>query len=507
MSNTKDTDRRRLLVRIFAFLSIVSFDIIIGRNSNNYTTTTSLFFDGHNANSSKNITNNYIHTINNDYTSRNNDTIRISFQLHDPTIVPFTDLFSGNYGCKLGPLSTGGVRTGELPPSLLLGGQDMNGHVHGRVLDFTTTISNSLKILHIGDSVTFQIAQALDEMMGGTEKTRTNLWEAYKGGEGGTIVAPTRGGGINGAWRITALLSQAARGLPETKNKVGGGWNYYQSNYFLNHEYVTTNNEGGGITTVKKLDAVIFRVMHGWMSVEEITRERIIEAAMLANSILGAETIIFITAPFTNNVKDAHMYEGVCKVNEMIWDVAENWHHDHPESIVLVLDYAAYSNHVIWTNGIQLGYNISDPLTVKDPQVFDNEGVYMLERLNQKTCPPSIPMVCNKMPTSESGGAYCERNILFNDGMHMCTETMASRIGAAVACLLGCVYNRKGQSSSSSLVDSSVQLMQKESAATTKLETRIMKIRACERQCNAQFSSVLPVKENWINTTLASFAD
>ena len=508
MNNTKDTDRRRLSVRIFAFLAIVSFDIIIGRNSNYYTTTT-LFDDGHNAYSPKNITNNYIHTINNnsnDYQDRNNDTIRISFQLHDPTIVPFTDLFSGNYGCKVGPLRTGGVRTGELPPSLLLGGQDINGHVHGRVLDFTTTISNSLNILHIGDSVTIQIAQALDEMMGGTEQTRTNLWEAYKGGEGGTIVAPTRGGGINGAWRITALLSEAARGLPETKNKVGGGWNYHQSNYFLNHEYAT-NNDGGDITTVKKLDAVIFRVMHGWMSVEEITRERIIEAAMLANSILGAETIIFITVPFTNNVKDAHMYEGVSKVNEMIWDVAENWYHDHPESIVLVMDYAAYSNHIIWANARHIGYNVSDPLTVVDSKVFDSEGPkFILERLNQNVWPPSIPQVCSKKPTSESDGAYCERNILFNDGMHMCTETMSARVGAAVACLLGCVYNRKGQSSSS-LVDSSLERMQKESVATTKLKTRIMKIRACERQCNSQFMSVLPVKENWINTTLASFAD
>ena len=134
--------------------------------------------------------------------------------------------------------------------------------------------------------------------------------------------------------------------------------------------------------------------------------------------------------------------------------------------------------------------------------MFDSEGPkFILERLNQNVWPPSIPQVCSKKPTSESDGAYCERNFLFNDGMHMCTETMSARVGAAVACLLGCVYNRKG------LVDSSLERMQKESVATTKLKTRIMKIRACERQCNSQFMSVLPVKENWINTTLASFAD
>ena len=162
--------RRVSLTKLIAFLAIVSFSIynIIGstkhisytdaRDYNNY--------DHH------------IHTVK----DNQNDTIRISFQLHNPADVPFTDAFSGNHGCKLGPLSNNdGIRTDEIPSSLLLGHQ---GH-HGRVLDFTTTINNNLKILHIGDSVSIQISAAVDEMMGGNIlHSRSNIWEAFKGGEG-----------------------------------------------------------------------------------------------------------------------------------------------------------------------------------------------------------------------------------------------------------------------------------------------------------------------------------
>lgn len=142
------------------------------------------------------------------------------------------------------------------------------------------------------------------------------------------------------------------------------------------------------------MDVVIFRVMHGWMSVEQITRERVVEAAELAHSILGAETIIFLTVPFTNNVVDADMYAAVSKINDMIWDVANNWHLDHDNTHVLVMDYATYSNHIIWTNARHMGYNVSAPL-MADPKVFDIEGPnFILERLKQSVWPPSIPSKC-----------------------------------------------------------------------------------------------------------------
>lgn len=249
--------------------------------------------------------------------------------------------------------------------------------------------------------------------------------------------------------------------------------------------------------------------MHGWMTVEQITRERVVEAASMAHKVLGAQTIVFITAPFTNNVLTKETYEGVSNVNEMIHDVANKWHLEHADtnSTVLVMDYANYVNEVMWTNARHLGYkNVSDPLTVTNPKVYDEEGPnFLLERLNVKTWPPSIPQVCNKLPPPESDKAFCERNMLFADGMHMCTERLAARIGAGLACLLGCVYNRSTRDGSA-----------REELPQTN-PARIQKIRACEQQCNKQFLSVLPVKESWINvddpkkntaksTTLASFS-
>ena len=160
--------RRASLTKLCAFLAIVCFSIynIIGSTHISYTTASDYYSDHH------------IHTVK----DNQNDTIRISFQLHNPADVPFTDAFSGNHGCKLGPLpNNDGIRTEEIPSSLLLGHQ---GH-HGRVLDFTTTIKNNLKILHIGDSVSIQISAAVDEMMGGhILHSRSNIWEAFKGGEG-----------------------------------------------------------------------------------------------------------------------------------------------------------------------------------------------------------------------------------------------------------------------------------------------------------------------------------
>ena len=173
MSIKNQSQHRRVLTRICAFLSIVSFSIynIIGSTNHiSYTTVSDYnnYYSYHH----------HIHTIK----DNQNDTIRISFQLHNPADVPFTDAFSGNHGCELGPLpNNDGIRTDEIPSSLLLGHQGY----HGRVLDFTTTINNSLKILHIGDSVSIQISAAVDEMMGGhILHSRSNIWEAFKGGEG-----------------------------------------------------------------------------------------------------------------------------------------------------------------------------------------------------------------------------------------------------------------------------------------------------------------------------------
>lgn len=205
--------RRRLLIRAAAFLSIVCFDI---RNSARSADRTNIRPSPHSYDDSSD----HIQTIRQTGPSAEHDEVKISFQLHDPSAVPFFNLYAPKPWCPLGPLrppASGGARTGELPPSLSIAGGV------GRVLDFTTTISTSLKILHVGDSVTMQMAETLDEMMGGHElDSRKVLWDAgFGGANGGTIVAPTRGGGMNGGWRMTSLLHWAGQGMPDTKNRPG----------------------------------------------------------------------------------------------------------------------------------------------------------------------------------------------------------------------------------------------------------------------------------------------
>ena len=189
------------------------------------------------------------------------------------------EYLTANKACHIGDLTRylhGGQRTGILPPSLMLGGtldSHRNNPTHidiessgGRVLDFTTTISTNLKILNIGDSISIQIAQALDEMMGASElNSRSLLWESWNDADGGTLVAPTRGGGINGAWRMTGLLSQERQGLHQmavARNAHAhglaggaGGWNFHQVNPFLRHVYKYHERE----IKVGKIDVAIFR--------------------------------------------------------------------------------------------------------------------------------------------------------------------------------------------------------------------------------------------------------
>jgi len=76
------------------------------------------------------------------------------------------------------------VRGREIPSALWRGGlydiDDNRSDTHPLgVLDIGTTISTSLNILHIGDSVTQQIAGAMDEMLGAYELYfSTYLWRS-----------------------------------------------------------------------------------------------------------------------------------------------------------------------------------------------------------------------------------------------------------------------------------------------------------------------------------------
>jgi len=200
-----------------------------------------------------------------------------------------------------------------------------------------------------------------------------------------------------------------------------------------------------------------------------------------------------MTIPFTNNVLTVDEMNKVHHINAAIRDIAKGWHLRNSTGVkhVLVQEYGTYHNHIIWSNARHIGFNVSAPLMMTE-EMFHLEGpTFLYDRLqNGEEWKPSIAQVCSERNWLGTGKAKCNRNYLISDGMHICPETMATRYGVTVACLLGCVYNRK-----SSGVDNQQQHDEN-------------KLRACERECNEQFMSVMPVDESWIdsNSELASFS-
>jgi hypothetical protein len=209
----------------------------------------------------------------------------------------------------------------------------------------------------------------------------------------------------------------------------------------------------------------------------EITHNRLVEAVELSHKLLGAETVVLMTIPFTNNVDTVAEMNKVNRINDDIRDIAKGWHLRNSTGVkyVLVLEYGTYYNHIIWSNARHMGYNVSAPLMMTK-EMFDLEGpTFLYDRLqNGKEWKPSIAQVCSVQNWLGTDKAKCNRNYLFIDGMHICPETLATRYGVAVACLLGCVYNRKCSDDN-----------------RRRLEEN--KLRACELECNEQFISVMPV--------------
>ena len=170
------------------------------------------------------------------------------------------------------------------------------------------------------------------------------------------------------------------------------------------------------------------------------------------------------------------------------------------------MEYSMYAAHLIWTNGRHLGYDLTHPLELGyDESAFAAEDGFMFERLRDGSdWPPSIAMVCNDIESvSASRAKRCNRNRLFRDGMHVCSETVAHRYGAALACLLGCVYNRPpAETPTGGKRDGGGN----QTTVTADGDgARRDAMKRCEAACNRQFMSVLPIEEGWIGSYIAGF--
>eukprot|EP00581_Thalassiosira_minuscula_P001575 CAMPEP_0183734918 /NCGR_PEP_ID=MMETSP0737-20130205/45159_1 /TAXON_ID=385413 /ORGANISM="Thalassiosira miniscula, Strain CCMP1093" /LENGTH=582 /DNA_ID=CAMNT_0025968537 /DNA_START=140 /DNA_END=1888 /DNA_ORIENTATION=+ len=427
------------------------------------------------------------------------DNIRISFRLHDPKDVPYPDKFVGvpGYRCTDGP------DLADLPPTL-----------SGRtILNFTTTIATDLKIVFIGDSISEQFAAAFDAAVLGPGYEGNRLAQTYINGHGGinthtclSVAAPVRGGGVSSFWRIAALISMstwAGEYICEHKSRT---WNEGAAQTILDHQYSDSkelakrkfppakgiNKTSGLPNTVGAFDVIVLRLNHGWLTIAELTKERIVEAINLSKMNLGARTIIISTLPLNNNVLAPSDWEGVAKINQMVRDIARNWVPKEPGSAewVLVQEFGNFTNQVLRMNAehIKLTNSSTPDFSQKEWELGGTD--FLLKRLSAATYwYPSIAMVCAEQtfPTindKKKKVDECIRNKISRDGCHWCADTIGPRYSASVACLLGCVHNGREPSF---------------------VEDMGM-VRQCERSCNERFMSILPVEKKWIDNQMALFS-
>eukprot|EP00581_Thalassiosira_minuscula_P011811 CAMPEP_0183722994 /NCGR_PEP_ID=MMETSP0737-20130205/14760_1 /TAXON_ID=385413 /ORGANISM="Thalassiosira miniscula, Strain CCMP1093" /LENGTH=586 /DNA_ID=CAMNT_0025953243 /DNA_START=506 /DNA_END=2263 /DNA_ORIENTATION=- len=466
---------------------------------------------------------------------KDTNNIRISFRLQDVTELPHPHakfLSVPKYTC---PSSVG---SHPLPPSL---------SSPNSILNFTTSISTNLHILFMGDSVAQQFAQGfyaavLDTtssmgshvILDGMEmKNRVGLHVET------SLVAPTRGGGVVAYWRALSLMTEEMRGYVDYLKAKGEELRRHAypspsgrdanplvnvgpdeaGNVHYRSEVLVHGMDANETTTVMRsnatmqqtfrevgnMDACILRLPHGWIQLQDMTKDHIIQHINNCHTVAGATTVIVSTLPFNNNVETASDWEQLIAINQVIRDVAHSWNPpvNGTEGIgtVLVQEFGNFTNQILWHNARHIGYNLTLPnnfATTNTNASWERTGSeFLLHRMYpDRQYAPSISMVCGQTLDRWSSrnatppyGRACLPNMISRDGMHWCVESLGPRYSASVACLLGCVYNHNGGT-----------MYPTEEANDDGANVEglgLEDIRVCERECNEQFMSLVPVDESW----------
>jgi len=70
---------------------------------------------------------------------------------------------------------------------------------------------------------------------------------------------------------------------------------------------------------------MVFRIPHGWITFEEITKESVHETVRLARSIFGIHRFLFIDVPHINNVKTMQDMVDREQTNLMLQEIADSY--------------------------------------------------------------------------------------------------------------------------------------------------------------------------------------
>ncbi|KAL7476943.1 hypothetical protein ACHAW6_002769 [Cyclotella cf. meneghiniana] len=419
---------------------------------------------------------------------------QIAFRLHQPNdkYVNFPEKYElvSEYLCK---------NTSDLPFFL----------AQSCVLGFRVSISTSLKLVFIGDSIAGQLAQTFDTSVLDLDYIYSQSIKSHFTHKNKDIhvcvaeSAPIRGGGVSAYMRNNYMVSSDSMRQHVICEHGQPNWGLNTVYSLLDHQYSVKNHNHSNkpfnvsMQRVGRFDAAILEIPYGWIKdINLITKERIIEEVNLVGKYFGAETLIISTIAMKNNVKTLGRWQGVIKVNEIIREIASSWAPPQAGSDgvhwVLVQEFANYTNQLIWTNAKHIGCNVSS-LEFSSYGWEGQNAEFLMDWLQNfsRFWPPSVPMICAEKPRD---GTSCAKNKISPDGGHWCIATLGPRYSASIACLLGCVYN-------GNWIDFSVDMMAPRSMNKN--------VRLCEQECNDQFMSLVPVHEKWIKegTILYSSCD
>jgi hypothetical protein len=341
---------------------------------------------------------------------------RISFSIHPGERTTVTH---PKYQCRS---PAGNKRNRTYSPNLL-------DHV-----TVATTISTNLKIAMVGDSLGYQFFHALEDAMTASSVTEhLPLYYTYRQiHEGLTLVSPVSGSGTLAFWRMTGMWIGDAMNKPLPYR--GKGWLPDHATLLLN---TTIHNQ-----TTDGMDAMVFRIPHGWIRGGDVTVQSLNETVEHARKYLHVECIVLVAMFFNNNIRSHVGWQDLQEANARVRQFAAD--SDFP---ILILDMDTMMHGIMEANFAELG------MTNSYYTSWINASVQ--ERLPGKN-PPSVVHVCANRPSSV--GTECDYNFVSQDGMHVCMETLGGRINAGIACLLGCFFNEG-----------------------------VVDMLACERECNARY--------------------
>jgi hypothetical protein len=214
-------------------------------------------------------------------------------------------------------------------------------------------------------------------------------------------------------------------------------------------------------------DSMVFRIPHGWITLNKVTEESLQQTVKLAHELFGVSTVVFVSMPFINNIQTMQDLLDLKNANKRVRDFAQGWrttrNNTGGDSVkdVLVLEFGNLVDHLMEENARLLGYDTSDQN-------------YTMDRLASGKLKKSVPLVCGNR--TAVGATKCKGNSFSLDGMHWCMESIGGRVFAGLACLLGCAHDN---ATTSSINDT----------------TSTKDVHECESHCNAQFMSLKPIPE------------